>query len=71
MSPSDVSQIHHIARMAFLAMSARGVAASEFESSPEIQSIHFVVSRTEGGQELPVDVEFMGAHSVPMGGMSI
>ena len=72
MTAADVDQIHHIARLAVLAMCARGVAGGEFESSPEIQQVRFTVSRTNGSSfEFPVDVEFLGTHEVPVGGMSL
>lgn len=70
MTPSDVGEIHHIARLAFLAMAARAVASTEFDTSPEIQKITFTVSRGTGG-ESPLDAEFFGSHEVPLGGMSL
>lgn len=70
MQPQDVSQINHVARLAVLAMCARGVAAAEFDQSPEIAQIRFTVSRDDG-LELAVDVEYLGSHSMPIGGMSI
>jgi hypothetical protein len=69
-TPSDVGQIHHISRLAFLAMAARAVSATEFESSPEIQKVVFTVSRGTGG-ELPMDAEFFGSHEMPLGGMGL
>lgn len=71
MTPQDVTEISHIARMAVLAMCARGVAAPEFEASPEVQEVRFIVTRTDGVFEFPVDVEFIGAHDMPIGGMSL
>jgi hypothetical protein len=71
MNAADVAQIHHIARLAVFAMCARGVSAAEFESSPEILEVRFTVSRTDGTFEFPVDVEFIGAHSMPIGGLSL
>lgn len=71
MSPADHDQIGHIARLAVLAMCARGVAGSEFESSPEILSVRITVSRADGSFEFPVDVEYIGSHSMPIGGMSL
>jgi len=70
MSPADVVQINHVARLAVLAMCARGVAGAEFDQSPEITEIRFVVSRFDGS-EMPVDVEYIGSHSMPIGGMSL
>ncbi len=70
MSPHDLTQINHVARLAVLAMCARGCAASEFDQSPEITEIRFIVSRDDGA-ELAVDVEYIGAHSMPIGGMSL
>lgn len=71
MAPVDVESIGHIARLAVLAMCVRGVAGGEFESSPEILSVRFTVTRSDGSFELPVDVEYIGTHSMPLGGMSL
>jgi len=70
MSPADVVQINHVARLAVLAMCARGCAAAEFDQSPEITEIRIIVSRDDGA-ELAVDVEYIGPHSMPIGGMSL
>ncbi len=70
MLPADVVQINHIARLAVLAMCARGVAGPEFDQSPEIVEIRFIVARDDGA-ELSVDVEYIGSHSMPIGGMSL
>ena len=71
MSIDDVDQIHHIARMAVLAMCARGVAASEFETSPEVSALRITVARPVDGEQPAVDLEFMGTHAIPLGGMSL
>ena len=75
MSPLDHEQIGHIARLAILGMCARGVAASEFETTPEVRkmviTVHCHDSDATGASELPVDVEFYGSHSIPVGGLSI
>lgn len=70
MSPLDYDQVGHIARLAILAMCARGVAASEFESSPEVGEVRITVTRS-GTPELACDVEFLGSHAIPLGGMSL
>lgn len=70
MSPLDQEQIGHIARLAVLAMCARGVAASEFESSSEVQEVRITVTRS-GSPELAVDLEFCGNHAIPLGGLSL
>ena len=70
----NVEQIHHIARMAVLAMCARGVASAEFEASPEVQSVVIRISRVQPAEvsvDLPVDIEFVGTHAIPLGGMSL
>jgi len=70
----DMQQIHHVARLAVLAMCARGVAAAEFEN-PEIQTVQITVFRSESGgpflAELPVELEVFGASDVPMGGVGL
>jgi hypothetical protein len=71
MNAADVESIGHIARLAVLAMCARGVAGSEFSASPEILSVRFTVSRGDGDFEFPIDVEYIGAHAIPLGGMSL
>jgi hypothetical protein len=71
MSPADHDQIGHIARLAVLAMCARGVASGEFEADTEVQQVRFTVSRLPGSSELPVDVEYIGTHEMPIGGMSL
>ncbi len=68
---ADHEQISHIARLAILAMCARGVAGVEFDSAPEVLSVRFTVSRAGSDSELPLDVEFLGSHSIPLGGMSL
>lgn len=71
MGLDDVSQVQHVARLAMLAMCARGVAVAEFDSSPEILEVRFTVHRVAGVSECPIDLEFIGAHSIPVGGMSL
>jgi len=72
MANQDVQQIQHIARLAVLAMCARGVAAVEFDSSPEIASVHVSVCRIDGGiQELTVDLEYISVGGHVIGGISL
>lgn len=66
----NMEQIGHVARMAILAMCARGVAASEFETSTEVQEIRITVGRSDT-PELAVDLEFLGTHQMPIGGISL
>lgn len=70
MASQDVTQINHVARLALLAMAARAVAAAEFSQCEEILEIRIVVSRHDG-VEMAIDVEYVGAHSIPIGGMSL
>ena len=63
-------EIFHVARLAFLAMSARSFAASEFETSDDLQAVRFTVARVPVG-ESTIDVEFLGSHALPIGGMSL
>lgn len=67
---ADSDQMLHVAKLAFLAMSARAVACHEFDTSDEVQEMRFTVSRVPSG-ECPIDVEFIGTHSIPLGGMSL
>lgn len=70
-SLDDVDQIHHITRLAILAMSARAVAVNEFESSPEVQAVHVVVLRDSPSAVPAVDLTFYGTSSVPLGCMAL
>lgn len=69
---ADFETIHHVARLAFLAMSARAVASAEFEKSGEVSKMVITVGAPVSGEgaELPIDVEwFEDSHAV--GGMSL
>lgn len=71
MNHGDIEQIHHVARLAFLAMAARGVAGSEFEASDSVSVIRLTVSRPVEGEQAAVDLEILGASSVPLGGVAL
>jgi hypothetical protein len=66
----QTQQVHHIACMAVLAMCARGVAGTEFASTPEVDTVRISVTRSDGSEH-SVDVEFINANGIPLGGMSI
>ena len=70
LSFDQMQQVHHVACMAVLAMCARGVASSEFASSPEIGSVRITVSRADGSEHA-VDVEMVSADGMPLGGLSL
>ena len=66
----DWAQVEHVARLAVLAMCARGVAQAEHEAQDEISRV--VITVTNPGDSLPaVDLEFYGSHRVPLGGLSL
>lgn len=67
----DTDQISHVARLAVLAMVARGVAAAEFATSPEVAGVHISVGRPQGDEESPVDLEFMSQGGHIVGGLSL
>lgn len=68
----DVEQVSHIARLAVLAMCARGVSAIEFDTSPEISAVHISVCRANGDvQEMSVDVEYLSVGGHIIGGLSL
>lgn len=67
----QLQQVHHIARLAVLALCARGVAADEFDTNPEIESVRITVHRPGGAEVAGVDVEYVGNHQIPLGGMSL
>jgi hypothetical protein len=71
MSIDDVEQVSHIARLAVLAIFARGVAAVEFENSDDIQQVRLVVTRAVGQEQSSVDLEVLGAASVLLGGVAL
>lgn len=72
MSPADIPLIGDIACRAVLAMCARGVALTEFEASPEVQTVRLSINRSDDlTGELSIDLEFIGSHGEPIGGMSI
>jgi len=66
----QMQQVHHVACMAVLAMCARGVASSEFNSSPEVGSVRITVSRVDGSEH-DVDVEMLNINGAPLGGLSL
>ena len=71
MNHADIEQIHHVARLAFLAMSARAVAGTEFETSSEVQQVRVIVFRPVGEEQPGVELQFVGHSGFPLGGMSV
>jgi len=68
----DVDQISHVARLAVLAMCARGVAAFEFDTQAEIAAVHLTVSRSSNDvQGLAVDLEYLTSGGHFIGGLSL
>lgn len=67
----DLEQVHHVARLAFLSMSVRAVAAAEFEGNPEVDSVRVLVSRSDSEPQASIDLEFLGSGGFPLGGMSL
>lgn len=68
---NDFESQFHVARLAFLAMSARSVASSEFENDPEIHQVVLSVSRCGHEFQSSVDVEFRNGSGMALGGMSL
>lgn len=68
----DIETVHHVARLAFLAMSARAVAADEFEKEPTLHKVVITLSNptVDGLAEIPVDIEFL-QFNIAIGGMSL
>lgn len=66
MKPTDLEQIHHVARMAVLAMCARGVSLSEFEMCDEVQKVVITVRRN-GSAQPQVTLELYGTSGHPIG----
>ena len=67
----QADQVHHIAKLALFAMCARGVASSEFHSSPEVEQIQITVTRPVGSEEADIDMQFLNSRRLPLGGMSL
>lgn len=67
MTLDDHSQIHHIARMAVLAMCARGVALGEFETCDEVQKVVITVRRDASAPQPHVVMELFGTSGFPIG----
>lgn len=68
----QTQQVQHVARLAVLAMCARGVAGAEFEISPEIGEVYIVVRRAPAvGDELPCEIEFIDVAGHPFGGIAL
>lgn len=69
---TDLETMHHVARLAFLAMAARGVAADEFQKEPTLQKVVITLSNpfTDALVEIPLDIEYIEA-GFPVGGMSL
>lgn len=70
LSINDWQQIEHVARLAVLAMCARGVASAERQDHDEVQRMVVTVSDLDSVSP-SVDVEFYGSHPVPLGGLSL
>lgn len=63
-------QVEHVARLAVLAMCARGVAHVEHEAQPEISRV--VLTVTNLSNSVPdVEVEYFGPAAVPLGGVAL
>ena len=71
LSLDQSQQVHHIAQLALLAMCARGLAASEFDTNPEVIELRLTVRRPVGTELQSVDLEYIGTHDIPLGGMTI
>ncbi len=71
MSASSFQDAAQVARLAVLAMCARGAAACEFEDSPDVHTLRVTVGRYSQRGDISVDVEFLNSQRVPVGGMSL
>lgn len=71
MNHGDLESVHHVARLAFLAMAARAVAAGEFENDPEIHTVAITVSRSDSEPQSSIDVTFNASNGMPIGGLSL
>ena len=71
LTEKNIEQVSHVARLAVLATFARGVAAAEFASTPEVGTVHLSVCRDPAGGDFTVDLEFMDNRGHIFGGMSL
>lgn len=71
LSLEQSEQVYHLAQLAFLGISARAVAAAEFESSPEVGEIRIAIARPTRGGQTSVDIEIVNTSGIPVGGMSV
>ena len=70
MPAMDFDQVSQIARLAVLAMCARGVLESECEGDSDIQGFRLVVNHQKDSPA-SVDAEFLGVGGMPIGGMAL
>ena len=70
MNHVDTEQIHHVARLAFLAMASRAVASATFESDPAVDIISVVVTRSKGHQPA-IELLYGDCNDNAIAGMSL
>lgn len=70
---TDIEQMHHVARLAFLAMAVRAVALTEFDEISEVSSMVVTIRRPEEVSQLEpaIVVELLTLGGMPIGGMSL
>ena len=68
---NDFESTFHVARLAFLAMSARSVASAEFENDPEVSTVVFAVSRCGHDAQPSIDLKFRNSSGMALGGMAL
>lgn len=68
---NELESTFHVARLAFLAMSARSVAGAEFDSDPEIHQVVFSVVRCSHDIQPSIDIEFRSRTGLALGGMAL
>ena len=70
LSVDDWQQVEHVARLAVLAMCARGTAQAEHAAQDEISRM--VVTVSDLSAPVPVvEVEYFGSHNIPIGGVAL
>ncbi len=66
----DFPTVEHMARLAFLGMSARATAAAEWDQNDEVKRL--VITVTRDGEFAPVvELEYFGDHPIPLAGLSL
>lgn len=68
---SEEEGVTHPCMLLVLAISARGIAKTEFDQDPSLMGMTIVVRRGRGGDLLPVDLTFFDADGRELEGVGL